>query len=1304
MSTKAISRRAASSRDGADTLSQTSSGVSSLIASKSTRNQQHNSSSKTGNTSASTNSVTFVTPPPKVTVTEPKTLRTVTERPSPRHHHQRVSSAASSRASSSAGSVSSVDETPIADGKKCSDVNKISSGYLQNGLLPLAQLGFRGSRHYEPDRLPSPRKQLAVGLRLMDKSLNSLENLRIMSQQLKRLELNKLGLTAITKDLIEGLSSLQKLDVAHNKLDDESFPEAMKFLDELKEIRVDYNNISRLPTVLRRLKNITRLSASNNRLQNVKGIEKLKKVTSLVLENNKLASVFGDIKPLRRLELCYLAGNVIRDVPPDVKNLRYLKEIDISRNRLTYLPPEIFTLPRLDYLNASLNKIDRLPTINVRRPPKRRIAAIDLSDNKIVRFPEHLILMSKDLDLSNNVIKSINGNLIKKLSYDTDKRVNVEGNPLINPPLDICECGLRAMVQYFQELNTGRKTYQGIKVFTVGAFMSGKTSMIQTLLDELPRLENEQDRTVGLDIFDVALETADLTNQTTPRPAGAAATDIKLEEVDNNSGEEREEVVESKPLNLSIWDLSGNTFYQCEQYFFLEPPCLIILCFNVAEYNSRNFYEKLGIWIDWLLAKLKHLIVIVVGTHADLVPDAQALQVCAEVKESISRYIDEHLKTIERDVQEIKQRTQISPALTEQYKLYMNLLKLQQDIYPDVIAFSSATMRGMDELVTAIKTMAMNKTLFPQVMRVIPSLWLEVENLTEEHGNLMPVPIMKWSEFVDMASAKCGMRHLMTNIVEFLHNSGKIFYDSNHPAFRDNVVLRSSFIPEVMHALMRHDVTDVLDYAQEDCFKAAGLGVKKFIQYKEQYVKESVLEKDMLKAMASNAIPFEGSFYDAMEHLNKYFEVGYPLGKRLKNGGYILTPHDYKKDTELNVDKKVKVKRSRSKQGINGSASERQSRSAEKVNQGHDKDATSSGNTLSAEATEEASDKDVSRTLLAWLRHTDEPENVRSDWNYVSVNPGVCILYRFPRYIPPGLFQRITVRLHHPRYQLQYLAHWKLGMMAKHAQYQAALRVSNEGNDDGSSVIRVDLRHLGYEVKDEDTERKETEILWIIMLQVLANIERLLEQFPGAYFQRLMECPRCKEASFIGEWLTPKELQNLDTKPCQSCGEEVNTLYLVPPKEKRGKEILKIKRERSLHRMESDEQGGQKQTTASADEANNNNNNNDVVENRSDNQNKPDSGVADLDRGQYTEQENATDVAGHNDTGAGTEGADTVKNSETVPENQQINNSNVQTGSEATVNEPVAETSTHNAQNRSRNSSRRSVKKSPGARVRCRDD
>ena len=55
----------------------------------------------------------------------------------------------------------------------------------------------------------------------------------------------------------------------------------------------------------------------------------------------------------------------------------------------------------------------------------------------------------------------------------------------------------------------------------------------------------------------------------------------------------------------------------------------------------------------------------------------------------------------------------------------------------------------------------------------------------------------------------------------------------------------------------------------------------------------------------------------------------------------------------------------------------------------------------------------------------------------------------------------------------------------------------------------------------------------------------------GIWVERRIECPLCGTASFLGEWMTPKETQGLPMKTCDSCCQEVDTAFLVHPREKK---------------------------------------------------------------------------------------------------------------------------------------------------------
>lgn len=48
-------------------------------------------------------------------------------------------------------------------------------------------------------------------------------------------------------------------------------------------------------------------------------------------------------------------------------------------------------------------------------------------------------------------------------------------------------------------------------------------------------------------------------------------------------------------------------------------------------------------------------------------------------------------------------------------------------------------------------------------------------------------------------------------------------------------------------------------------------------------------------------------------------------------------------------------------------------------------------------------------------------------------------------------------------------------------------------------------------------------------------------------YDRFSLCPECETFSFIGEWLTPKELQKNKFKNCPSCDNLIEYVFLVKP-------------------------------------------------------------------------------------------------------------------------------------------------------------
>lgn len=175
-----------------------------------------------------------------------------------------------------------------------------------------------------------------------------------------------------------------------------------------------------------------------------------------------------------------------------------------------------------------------------------------------------------------------------------------------------------------------------------------------------------------------------------------------------------------------------------------------------------------------MIAKTNKLVVILVGTKCDIVPAKRAAEITREVREKLAAHLKKRQSLIESRIKEIEKRPVISPSLSEQLKACMKLFQARFTVQTEVIATSAKQFTGFQKLKDAIEALANDRKLFPNVMRTIPTFWVEVENWVEERGNALLVPVMHWEEFSEEVTQRFGMKHLLVLITQYLHESGKV--------------------------------------------------------------------------------------------------------------------------------------------------------------------------------------------------------------------------------------------------------------------------------------------------------------------------------------------------------------------------------------------------------------------------------------------------------------------------------------------------------------------------------------------------
>lgn len=246
-----------------------------------------------------------------------------------------------------------------------------------------------------PSNLSNDLKQLGK----LTKQTNSKENLNsirsIDFDPDQKIDFEVLDLTA------ERQSGLN-LPIIHLPIDLFNFK-------QLRRLHLDCNQIRTLPDKLgENLVNLQVLTVSSNNLQYLPDtLENLNKLQSLHLSNNKFKYFPLVVCRIESLKFLDLSTNEIEDVSTEIGEMKNLETLLLFQNRLKILPESIGRLAKLRTLWLGNNKLTHLP---------------------------------KEISMLNS------------LEWDNQSfalSTNLEGNPLVEPPFEVCSKGIQAIKEYF---------------------------------------------------------------------------------------------------------------------------------------------------------------------------------------------------------------------------------------------------------------------------------------------------------------------------------------------------------------------------------------------------------------------------------------------------------------------------------------------------------------------------------------------------------------------------------------------------------------------------------------------------------------------------------------------------------------------------------------------------------------------------------------------------------------------------------------------------------------------------------------
>jgi internalin A len=246
----------------------------------------------------------------------------------------------------------------------------------------------------------------------------------------------------------------------------------------------------------------------------------------LDLSNLGLEEIPIELKSALNLKRINLSYNNIEELPYWFSDLIHLENLDFRYNKLTKLIPDLRKLVNLTSINLRNNLFEDIP-IELRELGK--LIFVSFSSNQISIVPEWFFKIPS---------------------------VNIDNNPIVDPPIEIYSRGYQAILNYFKEREKGTENLYEAKLLIVGEAGAGKTSLMNKILDENYPLNPFEASTKGIEIKPYYFHTED-----------------------------------KNYFRINIWDFGGQEIYHATHQFFLTKRSLyILLADDRAENTDFNYW------------------------------------------------------------------------------------------------------------------------------------------------------------------------------------------------------------------------------------------------------------------------------------------------------------------------------------------------------------------------------------------------------------------------------------------------------------------------------------------------------------------------------------------------------------------------------------------------------------------------------------------------------------------------------------------------------------------------------------------
>jgi class 3 adenylate cyclase/GTPase SAR1 family protein len=277
-----------------------------------------------------------------------------------------------------------------------------------------------------------------------------------------------------------------------------------------------------------------------------------KDAVELDLSSSKLKEIPVEVFQLQNLQRLDLHSNQLTELPKEIGQLQNLQELILSYNQLTELPKEIAQLQNLRELYLFNNQLTTLPK---EIGHLQNLQGLDLYNNQLTTLPKEIAQLQnlKVLYLYNNQLTELSKEIaqLQHLSI-----LSVDNNSLTVPPQAIADQGIKAIRQYFADLEKEGETFvYEAKLMLVGEPGAGKTSLREKLLNPKYRLQQTETMTRGIEVKHWQF------------PYSNAQT-----------------------FTANIWDFGGQAIMHATHRYFLTQRSLYVLVVDDRKEHTDYFY------------------------------------------------------------------------------------------------------------------------------------------------------------------------------------------------------------------------------------------------------------------------------------------------------------------------------------------------------------------------------------------------------------------------------------------------------------------------------------------------------------------------------------------------------------------------------------------------------------------------------------------------------------------------------------------------------------------------------------------